>query len=138
MALEPRVVEPSCVAASGISEELSALHSRVLDTLPEARAPFTRCLYALKHRVFVKWCGQAHIASFRSPQGGQSIGRHVLVLCCLKGARGLHCPRPPAVPPWGLEVVFRDLSQTLFEPVTSVDLKELAFKTALLLCLRVG
>ncbi len=30
------VVKPSCVAASGISEGLSALHSRVLDTLSEA------------------------------------------------------------------------------------------------------
>ncbi len=33
VAPEPGVVEPSCVAASEISEELSALHSRVLDTL---------------------------------------------------------------------------------------------------------
>ncbi len=43
VAPEPGVVEPSCVAASGISEELSALHSRVLDMLSEARAPSTRC-----------------------------------------------------------------------------------------------
>ncbi len=54
VAPEPGVVEPSCVAASGISEELSALHSRVLDTLSEARAPSTRRLYALKWGVFVK------------------------------------------------------------------------------------
>ncbi len=39
VAPEPGVVEPSCVAASWISEELSALHSRVLDMLTEARAP---------------------------------------------------------------------------------------------------
>ncbi len=51
----------SCVAASGISEGLSALHSHVLDTLSEARAPSKRRLYALKWGVFVKWCGQAHI-----------------------------------------------------------------------------
>ncbi len=121
---EPRVVEPSCVAVSGISEGLSALHSRVLDTFPEEQAPSTRRLYALKWWVFVKWCGQAHIdpatctvpnvlsflqyrldsgslpstlkvyvaaiTSFRSPQGGQSIGRHTLVVSFLKGARGLH------------------------------------------------
>ncbi len=37
VAPEPGVVEPSRVAASGISEELSTLHSRVLDTLQEAR-----------------------------------------------------------------------------------------------------
>ncbi len=50
VAPEPGVVKPSCVAASGISEELSALHSRVLS---EARAPSTRRLYALKWGVFV-------------------------------------------------------------------------------------
>ncbi len=41
VAPQPGVVEPSCVAASWISEELSALHSRVLDMLTEARAPST-------------------------------------------------------------------------------------------------
>ncbi len=54
VAPEPGVVEPSYVAASGISEGLSALHSRMLDTLPEARAPSTRRLYILKWGVFVK------------------------------------------------------------------------------------
>ncbi len=39
VAPEPGVVEPSCVAASGISEELSALHSRVLDTLSRRGNP---------------------------------------------------------------------------------------------------
>ncbi len=38
-ATKPTALEPSCLAASGISEELSALHSRVLDTLSEVRAP---------------------------------------------------------------------------------------------------
>ncbi len=77
----------------------------------------------------------AAIASFRSPQGGQSIGRHALVARFLKGVRSLHSPHPPAVPPWGLVVVFRALSQPPFKPVTSVDLKELSLKTALLLTL---
>ncbi len=48
VAPEPGVVEPSCVAASEMSEELSALHSPVLNTLSEAQAPSTRHLYALK------------------------------------------------------------------------------------------
>ncbi len=169
MAPEPGVVEPSCVAASGLSEELSALQSRVLDTLTEARAPSTRRLYALKWGVFVKWCGQAHIdpatctvsdvlsflqyrldsgslpstlkvyvaaiALFRSPQGGQSIGRHAMVVSFLKGAKRLHPPHPPSVPPWDLEVVLRALSQPPFEPLTFVDLKDLSLKTTLLLAL---
>ncbi len=48
VAPELGTMEPSCVAASGLSEELNALQSRVIDTLTEARAPSTRRLYALK------------------------------------------------------------------------------------------
>ncbi len=77
----------------------------------------------------------AAIASFRSPQGGQSIGRDPMVVSFLKGARRLHPPRPPSVPPWDLEVVLRALSQPPFEPLSSVGLKELSLKTALLLAL---
>ncbi len=169
VAPEPGTMEPSCVAASGLSEELNALQSRVIDTLTEARAPSTRRLYALKWGVFVKWCHQAHIdpvtctvsdvlsflqyrldsgslpstlkvyvaaiAAFRPPQGGQSIGRNAMVVSFLKGARRLHPPRPPSVPPWDLEVVLRALSQPPFEPLTSVGLKELSLKTTLLLVL---
>ncbi len=169
VAPEPGTMEPSCVAASGLSEELNALQSRVIDTLTEARAPSTRRLYALKWGVFVKWCHQAHIdpvtctvsdvlsflqyrldsgslpstlkvyvaaiAALRPPQGGQSIGRNAMVVSFLKGARRLHPPRPPSVPPWDLEVVLRALSQPPFEPLTSVGLKELSLKTTLLLAL---
>lgn len=56
MAPQPRAVEPSCVAAAGTLNERDALHSRVLSTLTEARAPSTRRLYALKWGVFTKWC----------------------------------------------------------------------------------
>ncbi len=122
VAPEPGVVEPSC-AADIRGAERPALHSRVLDTLSEVRAPSTRRLYALKWGVFVKLCGETHIgpaicnvsdacrsflqymldsgslpstlkvyvaaiASFPSPQGRQSIGRHALVVSFLKGARG--------------------------------------------------
>ncbi len=67
VAPEPGTMEPSCVAASGLSEELNALQSRVIDTLTEARAPSTRRLYALKWGVFVKWCHQAHIDRLLAP-----------------------------------------------------------------------
>ncbi len=169
VAPEPGTMEPSCVDTPGLSGELDALQSRVIDTLTEARAPSTRRLYASKWGVFVKWCHQAHIdpvtctvlnvlsflqyrldsgslpstlkvyvaaiAAFRSPQGGQSIGRDPMVVSFLKGARRLHPPRPPSIPPWDLEVVLRALSQPPFEPLTSVGLKELSLKTTLLLAL---
>ncbi len=77
----------------------------------------------------------AAIASFRSPQGRQSIGRHAMVESFLKGAKRLHPPRPPSVPPWDLEVVLRAPSQPPFEPLTSVGLKELSLKTTLLFAL---
>ncbi len=77
----------------------------------------------------------AAIAAFRSPQGGQSIGRDPMVVSFLKGARRLHPPRPPSVPPWDLEVVLRALSRPPFEPLSSVGLRELSLKTALLLAL---
>ncbi len=77
----------------------------------------------------------AAVASFSSPRGGQSIGRHVLVVSFFEGAKGLHSPRPPAVLPWSLEMVFIALSQPPFEPVTSIDLKELLLKNALILAL---
>ncbi len=74
----------------------------------------------------------AAIASFCSPLGRQSIGRHALVVSFLKEARRLHPPCPPSIPPWDLS---RALSQPPFEPLASVDLKEISFKTALLLAL---
>ncbi len=77
----------------------------------------------------------AAITAFRSPQSGQSFGKTALVVSFLKGARRLHPPRPPSVPPWDLEVVLRALSQPPFEPLTSVGLKELSLKTTLLLAL---
>ncbi len=54
MALEPGTMEPSCVIASGVSEEMGALQSC---TLMGARKPSTRCLYASKWGVFVKESG---------------------------------------------------------------------------------
>ncbi len=47
----------------------------------------------------------------------------------------MHPPCPTSVPPWDLEVVLRALSQSPFETLASVDLKELSIKTALLLVL---
>ncbi len=55
VAPEPGVVEPSCVAASGISERLSALHSRVLEhPLWDVCMPSTKRIGDL-HTFF---CGQ--------------------------------------------------------------------------------
>ncbi|KAL0152042.1 hypothetical protein M9458_052646, partial [Cirrhinus mrigala] len=56
MAPEPRVLEPSCLAARQCPPVTDALPQRVLDTISEARAPSTRRPYAHKWRVFTNWC----------------------------------------------------------------------------------
>ncbi len=84
----------------------------------------------------MKWCGQAHIdpaictvsdvlssLQYRLDSGslpstlkvyvaqplqcGQSIGRLAMVASFRKGAKRLHPPRPPSVPPWYLEGVVK-------------------------------
>ncbi len=162
VAPESGVVEPSCMAASGISEELSALHSRVLDMLMEVWAPATRRLYALKWgngavmsistrllarcRMFCIFCSTDWIVDLYHQHwksmwqllphfvprwaGNRSVGT---CWWWVLGFRRLHPPH--SVPPWDLEVVLRALSQPPFEPLISIDLKELSIKTALLLAL---
>ncbi len=124
VATEPRVVEPSCLAASGISEELS---SCVLDTLSfvcsemgsvcgmvpyvhidPATCTVSDILCFLRYRIdsgSLPSALKVYVAAivlFRSPLGGQLIGRDALVVSFLKGARRLH-PAPafsPALGPW--------------------------------------
>ncbi len=74
----------------------------------------------------------AAIASFRSPLGGQSIGRHALVVSF---SCTLHPPRPPSVPPWVLEVVLIALSQLQLEPFTFMHLAD-AFIQSDLQCIQ--
>ncbi len=77
-------------------------------------------------------CGRHCLVSFPT---GRTIGRLAMVVSFLKGAKRLHPPRPPSVPPWDLEVVLRALSQPPSEPLTSVRFKELSLKITLLLAL---
>ncbi len=53
MAFTVRVMGPACVSAR---REPFVLPERVLNTMAEARAPSTRCLYALKWAIFSTWC----------------------------------------------------------------------------------
>ncbi len=53
MASTARVMDPACVATR---REPFVLPERVLNTMAEARAPFTRRLYALKWYIFSAWC----------------------------------------------------------------------------------
>ncbi len=53
MASTARVMDPACVAARW---EPLVFPERILNTMAEARAPSTRCLYALKWAIFSTWC----------------------------------------------------------------------------------
>ncbi len=53
---ERKNMAPSTQAVGSLHLEPSGLPERVLNTISEARAPSTRCLYALKWSVFSTWC----------------------------------------------------------------------------------
>ncbi|XP_051528310.1 uncharacterized protein LOC127425963 [Myxocyprinus asiaticus] len=52
----PRPLESPCLAPGRDAEDLSCLPPAMVDTFTQARAPSTRRLYALKWRLFTKWC----------------------------------------------------------------------------------
>ncbi|XP_051980853.1 uncharacterized protein LOC127642225 [Xyrauchen texanus] len=64
-----------------------------------------------------------------------TVGQHPLIRRFMKGARrSLPVPRR-VVPEWDLSMVLDTMSQQPFEPLGSISLKNLSFKTALLLAL---
>ncbi len=149
VALEPGTMEPSCVIASGVSEEMGALQSC---TLMGARKPSTRRLYASNgsvcegvrlistrllapYRMFwVSRCTDWIVDRYhrhwslcrghcrvRSPQSGQSFGKKDYI------------PHVHFVSALGPGSGLRALSLQPFGPLTSVGLKELFLKTTVLL-----
>ncbi|XDV31026.1 hypothetical protein PO909_033803 [Leuciscus waleckii] len=103
----------------GVTEVLSFLQ----ELLDEGRAPSTLKVYV------------AAIAAFSETMLGQSIGRNDLVIRFLRGAKRLNPPRPPSVPVWDLSTVLEAMKGAPFEPLQSIDLKHLSFKTVFLLAL---
>ncbi|XDV29293.1 hypothetical protein PO909_032430 [Leuciscus waleckii] len=100
----------------GVTEVLSFLQ----ELLDGGRAPSTLKVYV------------AAIAAFSETTLGQSIGRNDLRV---KGAKRLNPPRPPSVPVWDLSTVLEAMKGAPFEPLQSIDLKHLSFKTVFLLAL---
>ncbi len=118
---------------------LGLLHMRPLQLWLKTRVPWTAWTSGRLSIAVTGGCIEA-LAPWLNPDlfsRGVPLGLVTsrVVVSFLKGARRLHPPRPPSVPPWDLEVVLRALSQPPFEPLTSVGLKELSLKTTLLLAL---
>lgn len=66
---------------------------------------------------------------------GVTPGAHPLTMRFLKGVRRLRPVLKPSVPSWDLPLVLEALCGPPFEPIESVDMKFLSYKTALLLAL---
>lgn len=65
-----------------------------------------------------------------------TVGKHPLICHFMKGARYLRPLSKQLVPTCDLSVVLEAMSQSLFEPLESVDMRLLSFKTVLLLAIK--
>ncbi|KAL0193870.1 hypothetical protein M9458_012166, partial [Cirrhinus mrigala] len=162
LAPAPRSLEPPPLVPGRDQEDFRDLSPSVVNTLLQARAPSTRRLYDLKWRIFVNWCSshgkdprncgiklvlsflqegldrhlsastlKVHVAAISANPdlvGGRSVGKHHLII-------RLNPPRSHLIPSWDLAVVLQGLQQDPFEPLQSVELDALSFKTALLTAL---
>ncbi len=113
---QPRVVEPSCLAACRI---FCVFY--VTEWIVDLYHQHWKCMWPLLSCFVPHWVGNWSVEMrwwwvfLREPED------------CI--------PRPPSVPPWDLEVVLRTLSQLSLEPLASVNMKDLSLKCALLLAL---
>ena len=116
----------SWCAARGLSPldcEVTEVLSFLQELLDKGRSPSTLKVYV------------AAIAAFSTATLSQSLGRNDLVIRFLRGARRLNPPRPPSVPMWDLSTVLAAMKGPPFEPIQTVSLKHLSFKTVFLLAL---
>ncbi|KAI2655705.1 ORF V: Enzymatic polyprotein [Labeo rohita] len=160
LAPAPRSLEPPPLVPGRDQEDFRDLSPSVVNTLLQARAPSTRRLYDLKWRIFVNWCsshgkdprscGINSVLSFLQEGldrhlSASTLKVHVAAISAnhdlvgadrfLRGARRLNPPRSHLIPSWDLAVVLLGLQQDPFEPLQSVELDALSFKTALLTAL---
>ncbi len=77
----------------------------------------------------------AAISAYHASLGGQSVGRHPLVTCFLRGALRLRPPVRSRIPPWDLAVVLDALCRHPFEPIEEISDRHLTLKTVFLLAI---
>ncbi|XDV25396.1 hypothetical protein PO909_029318 [Leuciscus waleckii] len=105
--------------ACGISWVLCFLQ----ELLDAGRSPSTLKVYV------------AAIAAFADSARGRALGRNEFIIRFLNPLRRMNPPRPPSVPIWDLSLVLEALKVYPFEPLDTVDLKYLTFKTVFLIAL---
>ncbi len=77
----------------------------------------------------------AAILAYHASLRGQSVGRHLLVTCFLRGALWLRPPVQSRIPPWDLAVVLEALCRPPFEPIEEISDRHLTLKTVFLLAI---
>ncbi|KAL0198644.1 hypothetical protein M9458_007184, partial [Cirrhinus mrigala] len=141
LAPAPRSLEPPPLVPGRDQEDFRDLSPSVVNTLLQARAPSTRRLCGIKSVLSFLQEGldrhlsastlKVHVAAISANHdlvGGRSVGKHDLII-------RLNPPRSHLIPSWDLAVVLQGLQQDPFEPLQSVELDALSFKTALLTAL---
>ncbi|KAI2653489.1 ORF V: Enzymatic polyprotein [Labeo rohita] len=130
----PRSLEPPPLVPGRDQEDFRDLSPSVVNTLLQARAPSTRRLYDLKWRIFVNWCsshgkdprscGINSVLSFLQ----EGLDRHLSASTLKVHVAAISANHDLVGGQIGLQ-------QDPFEPLQSVELDALSFKTALLTAL---
>ncbi|XP_066533946.1 uncharacterized protein [Hoplias malabaricus] len=110
--------------------ELVPFQCSIVDILTFLQELFERGLSFSTIKVYL-----AAISACHEGFGGLSPGAHPLTTRFMKGVRRLKPVFRPTVPPWDLCMVLGALCAPPFEPLESVDIKFVSYKTALLLAL---
>ncbi len=77
----------------------------------------------------------AALSAYHSPLDGNTVGKHPLVICFLRGARRMRPPVRSRVPTWDLAVVLEALCKPPFEPIEEISDRHLSLKTTFLLAI---
>ncbi|KAI2645832.1 ORF V: Enzymatic polyprotein [Labeo rohita] len=134
LAPAPRSLEPPPLVPGRDQEDFRDLSPSVVNTLLQARAPSTRRLYDLRWRIFVNWCsshgkdprscGIKSVLSFLQ----EGLDRHLSASTLKVHVAAISANHDLVGGQVGLQ-------QDPFEPLQSVKLDALSFKTALLTAL---
>lgn len=112
------------------SKSLTAFQCSIVDILTFLQELFDRGLSFSTLKVYLSAISACHVGFERV-----SPGAHPLVVRFMRGVRRLRPFNRSSVPSWDLPIVLEALCGVPFEPLDSVDIKLLSYKTALLLAL---
>ena len=98
-------------------------------------ADFLTGLYhkGLQYRTIAGY--RSMLSSLAPPVDNKAVGQHPYIIRLLKGIFNSRPPVKRLVPEWDLSVVLEALQKAPFEPLKTVDLKYVTYKTVLLLAI---